>query len=217
MRALSLAILALAGCTSPASAVPAAAAAPTAEASEPIAPVSPLAGEYRYVMSVSHEISCSRSFEHHGVYVTYDLAIGPTGEAVLKLEGAEHRSSGPSGARFSPGAQYQKESRPIAERWTGTATRVGDSVRVELASGGAAWRLACRIARVDAKLPYVEGASLDAKRSVEVLSCTPTRHVPPADAAQLGTLSFAAKPGLEASVHDYGHGSVHADVRLLRE
>ena len=191
-----------------------------ADEAKPIPAASSLIGKRRFVMASTHEISCSQSFERHGVYVTFDLAIDGAGQATLKVDGAAHKSFGASEARFSPGAKVHQESKPIAELWSGTARMVGTSVHVDLNKGHSQWKLACALRRVDARRAYTAGANAnaDANESVEVLACTPTRHVAEGDEKHIGALLFAPFPGVESSVDQHGWGGRDSfDVRILRD
>lgn len=191
---------------------------PVVEEATPIPASSSLIGKRRFVMASTHEISCSQSFERHGVYVTFDLAIDSAGQATLKVDGATHKSFGASEARFSPGAKVHQESKPIAELWSGTARMVGTSVHVDLSKGHSQWKLACALRRVDARRPYTAGANANATESVEVLACTPTRHVAEGDEKHIGALLFAPFPGVESSVDQHGWGGRDTfDLRILRD
>jgi len=193
---------------------------PVADETKPISASSPLIGKRRFVMASTHEISCSQSFERHGLYVTFDLAIDSAGQATLRVDGAAHKSFGASEARFSPGAKVHQESKPIAELWSGTARMVGQSVHVDLSKGSALWKLACGLRRVDARRPYTAdaNANANANESVEVLACTPTRHVAEGDEKHIGALLFAPFPGVKSSVDQRGWGGRDTfDLRILRD
>lgn len=170
---------------------------------EVVEPAPSLAGTYRFVVSTSHEISCSQSFETHGVSVTYDLSIDPSAKVTLKLEGNKSSTFGPNFGKYESGSaanQFDHRSTPFAEQWSGVAKTVGDTVWLDLASGALRWKLACTRQQVDAK------TSTDSKVTtlVPVLSCTPPRRLGDDDAKNVSALLFAALPGLRLSADDYG-------------
>lgn len=171
---------------------------------EVVEPAPSLAGSYRFVVSTSHEISCSQSFETHGVSVTYDLSIDPSAKVTLKLEGNKSSTFGPNFGKYesgSAGNQFDHRSTPFAEQWSGVAKTVGDTVWLDLASGALRWKLACTRKQVDAK---AAGADSKVTTSVAALSCTPPRRLGDDDAKNVPALLFAALPGLRLSADDYG-------------
>lgn len=205
------AFLVLACCSKPlpASAVP--------DEAKPIAAAPVPAGKLRFVVSTSHEMSCSQSFESDSLYVIYDLAIESTGKTTLTIEGSSTSVFGPSDAKFT-GGKVERQSKKIAESWSGTARSTDGSMELDLVSGARSWKLVCASRRVDAKLPSAQGVDAKATKSVEALSCTPTRHVAERDHSQIGALVFSSLPGLESSVRDYGgYADEKAELRLLRE
>ncbi|MGZ3420418.1 MAG: hypothetical protein ACXWUG_07510 [Polyangiales bacterium] len=212
MRLVLLAMLALACCSKPlpVSSVP--------EETKPIAAAPLPLGKHRFVMSSSHEISCSQSFETDSKHVTFDLAIDETGHATLKIDGTKSTIFGPAEGKFSAGGakDIHHESHPFSELWTGSARAIAGGVQLDLAKDQLSWKLACESKRVDAKPPYEESADANATKSVEILSCTPTRHVEERDQKQFGALLFLPLPGLQSSVHDYGWGAEHSELRLLQ-
>jgi len=173
---------------------------------EVVEPAPSLAGTYRFVVSTSHEISCSQSFETHGVSVTYELNIDPSAKVTLKLEGQKSSTFGPNFGKYEGSAanQFDHRSTPFVEQWSGVAKAVGDTVWLDLASGALHWKLACQRKQVDAKAPLVGGVDSKVTTSVATLSCTPPRRLGEDDAKNVPALLFAALPGLRLSADDYG-------------
>lgn len=184
---------------------------------EVVEPAPSVAGSYRFVVSTSHEISCSQSFETHGVSVTYDLIIDPSAKVTLKVEGNKSSTFGPNFGTYesSVAAQFDHRSTPFVEQWSGVAKTVGDTVSLDLVSGALHWKLACTQKQVDAKAPLVGGVDSKATTSVATLSCTPPRRLGDDDTKNIPALLFAALPGLRLSADDYGGSGEFVELRRL--
>lgn len=185
---------------------------------EVVDPAPIVAGSYRFVVSTSHEISCSQSFETHGVSVTYDLNIDPSAKVTLKLEGQKSSTFGPSYGKYASGSagnEFDHRSTPFVEQWSGVAKTVGDTVSLDLVSGALHWKLACTQKQVDAKEPLVGGVDSKVTTSVATLSCTPPRRLGDDDTKHVPALLFAALPGLRLSADDYGGSGEFVELRRL--
>ncbi len=204
MRPLLFAVL-LAAC-SPSPPRTAALAVPA----EVVAPSPSLAGTYRFVVSTRHEISCSQSFETHGVSVTYDLRIEPSSKVTLKVDGHKSSTFGPAyGADASGLADaFDHRSTPFAEQWSGIGKQVGDTVQLDLESGGLHWKLACTRKTVEARPPSRAGTDPKATAPVVALSCSPPRRLAEGDVKSVPALLFAGLPGLRLTVDDDGGGEL---------
>jgi hypothetical protein len=208
MRAAISAFLVVASCSKP---VPVVAVPNETKPSAATANTTP-AGRWKFVLSTHHEISCSQSFEADGTYVTFDLAIANDGAAKLTVEGIESHTFGPSDAKMSPGSKIDRHVKDIRESWSGHA----DGTRIDLEANDKHWFLECKAAKIDARVPYAEGADTDATKQVDALACTPPRHVPRQAETEVTRLLFVTGAGIEHRIDDYGWGSARSELRLAK-
>ncbi len=107
---------------------------------------------YQAVASISHEHSCSQSFESSSYRANFTLSVDANGAARLTLDADDAYTFGPSPGRYRSGDhQFDHRNQPSKSAWHGTATRSGGGLALHLVADGgdSPILIKCRVAPID--------------------------------------------------------------------
>lgn len=177
-------------------------AAPLSPAPAPTPTIA--SGVYKLIVSASHEISCSWSFERHDEDATYELTIGGDHRATLTATIRSAKVFGPSSSMFHSGP-VNKTRKERKLRYIGRAND-GTTFEGTEEHSAAVARLTCSVGIV---------VLTDAAASrVSVISCSGLPFMPEAGAKHFaGRAPLATGTGVMLSIDDHGHGSPGVTLR----
>jgi hypothetical protein len=176
-------------------------AASIAPVSEPPAAPKVASGTYKLIVSSSHELSCSQSFERSSDHRSYELTLGDS--AALAIVVRTSSIFGPAGAKFGGGPVTTREKSERKFRYVGRTTKDNTFEGVEEKSG-AKLSITCQPTTV----------TLEDKSQLDVVACTGMPQLSE-DATSYfkGPVPLAPATGVLLSVDDYGFGGAHTALR----